>query len=353
MLAPVAAAAMLVLTAALGEQPWLLVGCGAALIAAVLAAVHHAEVIAHRVGEPFGTLVLALSVTVIEAALLLSLLVAGGTGMETLPRDTVYATVMIITTGVVGLCTLIGGLAHREQSFRVEGAGGGLAALIVLAVVTLVLPYVTITTSVGTYSRAQSLFAAFVSAALWGIFVFVQTVRHRDYFLPHDDHALPDEHAAPPSRRQATLSFVLLLVSLVAVVGLAKVLSHPLEEFVEAFDLPRGVVGIAVALVVLLPETWAAIRAAHANRLQSSMNLAIGSALATVITMIAWAVAMQPALHPRDLVAGPRRAGREGRCLLVADDLFRRRIPGDRPAEPRGDRREVAGVHGHHVAKHV
>ena len=175
MLAPVAAAAMLVLTAALGEQPWLLVGCGAALIAAVLAAVHHAEVIAHRVGEPFGTLVLALSVTVIEAALLLSLLVAGGTGMETLPRDTVYATVMIITTGVVGLCTLIGGLAHREQSFRVEGAGGGLAALIVLAVVTLVLPYVTITTTVGTYSRAQSLFAAFVSAALWGIFVFVQT----------------------------------------------------------------------------------------------------------------------------------------------------------------------------------
>lgn len=248
---------------------------------------------------------------------------------------------------------LIGGLAHREQSFRVEGAGGGLAALIVLAVVTLVLPYVTITTSVGTYSRAQSLFAAFVSAALWGIFVFVQTVRHRDYFLPHDDHALPDEHAAPPSRRQATLSFVLHLVSLVALVGLAKVLSHPLEEFVEAFDLPRGVVGIAVALVVLLPETWAAIRAAHANRLQSSMNLAIGSALATVITMIAWAVAMQPALHPRDLVAGPRRAGREGRCLLVADDLFRRRIPGDRPAEPRGDRREVAGVHGHHVAKHV
>jgi Ca2+:H+ antiporter len=239
-------------------------------------------VIAHRVGEPLGTLVLALAVTVIEAALLLSLLFAGGTGMESLPRDTVYATVMIITTGVVGLCTLFGGLAHREQSFRVEGAGGGLAALIVLAVVTLVLPNFTITTGVGTYSRGQSIFAAVVSAALWGIFVFVQTVRHRDYFLPHDDHALPDEHAPPPSRRQAATSFVLLVVALAAVVGLAKVLSHPLEELVEAFHLPRGVVGIVIAMIVLLPETWAAIRAAHANRLQSSMNLAIGSALATI-----------------------------------------------------------------------
>ena len=309
-LAPIAAAAILVLTAAVGEQPWVLACCGAVLVAAVLAAVHHAEVIAHRVGEPLGTLVLALAVTVIEAALLLSLLVAGGTGMEALPRDTVYATVMIITTGVVGLCTLIGGLAHREQSFRVEGAGGGLAALIVLAVVTLVLPDFTITTPVGTYSRAQSLFAAVVSAALWGIFVFVQTVRHRDYFLPHDDNALPDEHAEPPSRRQAALSFVLLVVSLVAVVGLAKVLSHPLEEFVKACRLPRSVVGIVVAMVVLLPETWAAIRAAHANRLQSSMNLAIGSALATigltvpvvVLFATAYGLPLVLGLEPKDIV---------------------------------------------------
>jgi Ca2+:H+ antiporter len=309
-LAPLAAAAILTLTAALGEQPWLLAGCGAALVAAVLAAVHHAEVIAHRVGEPLGTLVLALAVTVIEAALLLSLLVAGGAGMETLPRDTVYATVMIITTGVVGLCTLIGGLAHREQSFRVEGAGGGLAALIVLAVVTLVLPDFTITTGVGTYSRGQSLFAAAVSAALWGIFVFVQTVRHRDYFLPHDDHALPTEHAQPPSRRQAATSFVLLLIALVSVVGLAKVLSHPLEELVEAFHLPRGVVGLVVAMIVLLPETWAAIRAAHANRLQSSMNLAIGSALATigltvpvvVVCATAYGLPLVLGLEPKDIV---------------------------------------------------
>ena len=309
-LAPLAAAVLLVLTTAIGEQPWLLMGCVAALIAAVLAAVHHAEVIAHRVGEPLGTLVLALAVTVIEAALLLSLLFAGGAGMETLPRDTVYATVMIITTGVVGLCTMIGGLAHREQSFCVDGAGGGLAALIVLAVVTLVLPDFTITTGVGTYSRGQSLFVAVVSAALWGIFVFVQTVRHRDYFLPNDDDARPEEHALPPSRRQATLSLVFLIVALVAVVGLAKVLSHPLEEFVEAFHLPRGVVGIVVAMVVLLPETWAAIRAAYANRLQSSMNLAIGSALATIGLTVpvvvffatAYGLPLVLGLDPKDIV---------------------------------------------------
>jgi len=309
-LAPLAAAALLVLTTAIGEQPWLLVGCVAALIAAVLAAVHHAEVIAHRVGEPLGTLVLALAVTVIEAALLLSLLFAGGAEMETLPRDTVYATVMIITTGVVGLCTMIGGLTHGEQSFRVDGAGGGLAALIVLAVVTLVLPDFTITTGVGTYSRGQSLFVAVVSAALWGIFVFVQTIRHRDYFLPQDNHDRPEEHALPPSRRRATLSLVFLIIALVAVVGLAKMLSHPLEEFVEAFHLPRGVVGIVVAMVVLLPETWAAIRAAYANRLQSSMNLAIGSALATIGLTVpvvvffatAYGLPLVLGLDPKDIV---------------------------------------------------
>jgi len=294
---PLAAAAILVATLVAGEPAWLLVACGPALIAAVLAAVHHAEVVAHRVGEPAGTLVLALAVTVIEAALILSLLAAGGTGMETLPRDAVYAAVMIITTGVVGLCTLIGGLAHHEQAFRVEGAGGGLAALVVLAVVTLVLPDFTITTEVGTYSRSQAIFAAVISAVLWGIYVFVQTVRHRDYFLPLDHAAHPDEHAPPPTRRQASVSFMLLLVALVTVVGLAKLLSYPLEKAVAFLHLPRSGVGIIVAMVVLLPETWAAIRAALANRLQSSMNLAIGSALATigltVPVVVVWANAFE------------------------------------------------------------
>src|SRR5215813_10312559 len=157
-------------------SPILLILDCAALIGAVIAAVHHAEVVAHRVGEPFGTLILALAVTVIEASLILSIMLAGGPDAAALPRDTIYAAVMIICNGVVGLCVLVGGLAHHEQSFRVEGAGGGLAALIVMSSLALVLPDFTITTGVGTYSRGQLIFAAVTSTVLWAIFVFVQTV---------------------------------------------------------------------------------------------------------------------------------------------------------------------------------
>jgi Ca2+:H+ antiporter len=256
--------------------------CTVGLGGAVIAAVHHAEVIAHRVGEPFGTLVLALAVTIIEASLILSMMVAGGEEMAVLPRDTIYAAVMIICNGVVGLCVLLGGLAHREQSFRVEGSGAGLAALVVMAALTLVVPVFTTSSGPLTYTDAQLWFVAVASATLWGIFVFIQTVRHRDYFLPVMDASNPDEHAPPPSARDSWISFSLLLVSLVTVVGLAKVLSPTIEGMVESAGAPRAVVGIAIALLVLLPETVAAARAARANRLQTSMNLAIGSALASI-----------------------------------------------------------------------
>jgi len=189
---------------------------------------------------------------------------------------------MIICTGVVGICVLLGGIAHREQTFRVEGAGAGLAALIVMAALTLVLPAFTTTTPGGTYSSSQLAFVAVSSAVLWAIFIFVQTVRHRDYFIPVTDAANPDAHAEPPTMREAWVSFGMLLVSLVAVVGLAKILSPTIERAVAAANAPRAVVGIVIAALVLLPETWAAVRAARANRLQSSMNLAIGSALACI-----------------------------------------------------------------------
>src|SRR5262252_4288865 len=152
--------AMAVLAGALvaGVGPWFAVLCAVVLVATVIAAVHHAEVVAHRVGEPFGTLVLAVAVTVIEASLILSLMLAGGDHVDVLPRDTIYAAVMIICNGVVGLCLLLGGLAHREQSFRVEGAGAGLAALIVMAMLTLVLPVFTISPPAITYNIPQLLF---------------------------------------------------------------------------------------------------------------------------------------------------------------------------------------------------
>jgi Ca2+:H+ antiporter len=256
--------------------------CVLALGAGVFAAVHHAEVVAHRVGEPFGTLVLAVAVTVIEVALILSIMLAGGEHKATLPRDTIFAAVMIICNGVVGICLLMGGLRHREQVFRIDGTNSGLAALVALATLSLVLPDFTTSSSEGTYTRAQLLFVGVVSFALWLVFVFFQTMRHRDYFLPAAETANEERHALPPSLARSWASFGLLLVSLLGVVGLAKLLSPVIESLVVEMRAPQAVVGIAIAMLVLLPETWAALRAARANRLQTSLNLAIGSALASI-----------------------------------------------------------------------
>src|SRR6187200_243470 len=199
-LVPILALGALIIALTVGVGLWIALLCGTALGAAVFVAVHHAEVIAHRIGEPFGTLVLALAVTAIETALILSMMVAGGQDMAVLPRDTIYAAVMIVCNGVVGLCLLMGGIAHREQTFRVEGAGAGLAALIVMAALTLVLPAFTTSTPGGTYSRSQLAFVAVSSAGLWAIYIFVQTMRHRDYFIPVTNSS--DPRRTPRRRRQ-------------------------------------------------------------------------------------------------------------------------------------------------------
>lgn len=308
-LIPVLSLPLLVAALVAGVGTWLAVLCGVVLMGTVIAAVHHAEVVAHRVGEPFGTLVLAVAVTVIETALILSMVIAGGDDMAVLTRDSIYAAVMICCNGVVGICVLLGGIAHREQTFRVEGAGAGLAALIVMSTLTLVLPVFTTSTPSGTYSNSQLAFVAVTSAALWAIFIFIQTVRHRDYFIPVTDVTNPDVHAEAPPTREAWASFALLLLSLVVVVGLAKMLSPTIERTVEAARAPRAVVGIVIAALVLLPETWAAVRAARANRLQSSMNLAIGSALAcigltvpvVVLASVAFGLPLVLGLQPKDM----------------------------------------------------
>jgi Ca2+:H+ antiporter len=301
--------AQLVVAIAVGVGSLVAILCGAGLIGAVVAAVHHAEVVAHRLGEPLGTLALAVSVTVIEASLILSLMFAATDSDPTLPRDTIYAAVMIICNGVVGICILVGGLAHHEQSFRVEGAGAGLAALMVLSVLTLVMPVFTTTTPAGTLSGSQLAFVAVASGALWAMFVFIQTVRHRDYFLPMAGVEDPAVHASPPTTRQAWASFGLLLVSLVAVVGLAKTLSPTIESAFDAAGAPEAAIGIVIAILVLMPEAWAALRAARANRLQTSMNLAIGSAVASigltvpavVVTAIATGLPLTLGLEPKDM----------------------------------------------------
>jgi Ca2+:H+ antiporter len=277
---------------------WAVVLVAIALIAAVLVAVHHAEVVAHRVGEPFGSLILAVAVTVIEVGLILSITASGGPDTASLARDTVFAAVMITCNGIVGLCLLIGAVRQHVVSFHAEGSSGALAAVVTLATLCLVLPTFTTTSEGPTFSGPQLAFAAVVSVVLYGVYVFVQTVRHRDYFLPVEDGpGSPDDldrdgHVDPPSARSALISLGLLVVALVAVVGLAKTISPTIEAGVAAVGAPVAVVGVAIALLVLLPETLAAARAATRDRLQTSLNLAYGSALASIgLTIPAIAVA--------------------------------------------------------------
>lgn len=279
---PLLTAALLPVAYGLPGQGWMIAPAVLAMVIAVMASVHHAEVLAHKLGEPLGTLVLALAVTVIETALILSLMLAGGPQTATLPRDTIYAAVMIICNGVIGTCILFGGWRHREQQFRIEGMGAGFAALATLSVLVLIMPTLTTTVPGPVYSPSQLLFVALSSGGLWLIFVFVQTVRHRDYFLPSHDAEDESVHAPAPSTAQALLSLAMLLLALISVVGLAKYLSPVIETAVTSLGAPRAMVGILIAMIVLLPETWAALRAARANRLQTSMNLAIGSALASI-----------------------------------------------------------------------
>lgn len=285
---------------------------GFLLAGAVIAAVHHAELVAHRIGEPFGTLVLALAVTVIELGLIVTLMSSAGESAATLARDTVFAAVMIILNGLVGMCLLIGGLRHREQSFQKSGVSASLATLSALTVFSLVLPNYTVTEAGPVYSSHQLAFVAIISVILYGTFVAVQTVRHRDYFLPPAERAANvDEHAERPTDRAATISFLLLLACLVSVVLLAKQLAAPIENVLEKWGAPQALVGVIIASLVLLPESVAAVRSALANRLQTSLNLALGSALATIGLTIPAVAALSMAM------AMPVALGLDGKSMVL------------------------------------
>lgn len=248
--------------------------------AAIMAAVYHAEIIAHHLGEPFGTLVLAFAVTVIETSLIVSIMLGDAAGAQTLARDTLIAAIMITINGIVGICLLAGGQLHHEQSYTQSGVSHGLAMLATLSVLTLVLPNYTTSAGGPFYTGTQLAFVAVVSLVVYATFVVAQTIRHRDHFLhsEEDDHA----HEAPLPRVQAIAASVLLVPVLIAVVLLAKALSPSIEAGVAKAGAPDAMVGIVIAALVLAPEGFAAIRAARANRVQTSLNLAIGSALATI-----------------------------------------------------------------------
>lgn len=263
---------------------------GLVLTASVIAAVHHAEVVAHRVGEPFGSLILALAVTIIEVGMIVTLMLSSPDSSSELARDTVFAAVMISCNGIVGIAIIIKALRKRVATFKSQGVGGALATIGVIATLSLVLPTFTTSTAGPTFSTTQLIYAAVASLGLYLLFVFVQTFRHCDFFLPP---ALPKTessngetpkktHAAAPSTRNAIISLVLLAVSLVGVVGLAKVTSPLIESAVSDLGLPQVVVSVSIALLVLAPESVSAVRAAYVGRIQKSLNLAYGSAMASI-----------------------------------------------------------------------
>lgn len=314
---PLLAWSVLGVGALLGPHLLLTLASSLVLVAAVFAAVFHAETIAHRIGEPFGTLVLAVAVTVIEVALIVLMMLDGGAAKAALARDTVFAAVMLVCNGIVGLCVLVGAARHYEQDFQAEGARSALAVLIALTVLTMILPNVTVSHPGPVFTTSQLCFAAVVSLILYGAFVFVQTVRHRDYFLP--PVADSDEHAPPPNNATAATSSVLLLVSLVAVVALAKSLTPALEWAIDRVGAPPACAGVVIAALVLMPESLAAFRAARANRLQTSLNLALGSALASIgLTIPAVAVVSIVTHQPLELGLDPKGQVLLGVTLLLA-----------------------------------
>lgn len=255
----------------------------ACLIGAVLAAVHHAEVVAHRVGEPYGTLLLALAIAIIEVALIVSLMLTGGPETTALARDTVFAAVMIILNGIIGICIVVGSAKYKEQIFSLNGASAAIIVLTAILILTLVLPNYTVSRSGPFYSPLQLGFVAVISLVLYGSFLLVQTVRHRDFFLPPEgEDGNEDIHADPPTNKVAIISAVLLLVCLGIVVLLAKAIAPDIERGIVSAGAPKSLVGVIIAGVVLLPEGLAAFRAAKKNRLQTSLNLSLGSALASI-----------------------------------------------------------------------
>ena len=280
--APLGAAGLLALKAGALIDPgaWTFLALAVVLLGgAVFAAVHHAEVLAVRIGEPFGSILLALAITTIEVGLIISMMRSGSAGSGAIARDTVISVVMIVLNGIVGLCLLTGAWRHREQEFRVQGAAGILSVIATLSVIALVLPNFPVSTAGPTYSRQQLIGVSLASLSLYILFVFVQTVRHREHFIVDFG---PMEASDHPGNRATTISAVLLALSLVVVILLAKALSPTIETVVRAAGLPASVVGVVIAMVVLLPEGVTAVKAAARNRLQTSLNASLGSALASI-----------------------------------------------------------------------
>ncbi|WP_180898034.1 calcium:proton antiporter [Martelella soudanensis] len=257
----------------------------------VFASVLHAEVLGARLGEPMGSIILACCVTLIEVALIISIMLSGIEGAEEVARDTVFAAVMIVLNGIIGLCLVRGGRIYHEQTFKLPAASAALAVLGTLSTLAFVLPNFAISGADRQYSWAQLLVISLCCLVLYGVFLFVQTVRHRNYFVDEPEAAATDashgedffpEHPEKPSARMTAISAVMLPVSLLVVILLAEALSHPLDLAISSAGLPHALVGVVIAALVLLPEGISSVQAAARNRIQQSINLVLGSALASI-----------------------------------------------------------------------
>jgi Ca2+:H+ antiporter len=262
--------------------------CSLFLALGISSSVHYAAVIAKRIGPSLGTLVLALSVTVIEVALIVSLMSTNPNTAGGIARDTVFAAIMIGTNGIAGISILLGGFRHKELGFQPLGTSSLMAALVSLSMITMVLPNYTSSTLGPTYNNSQLIFVSIASLIIYILLVWAQTKSHKNYFEPLSPATYKKllESQFIPSRSKAIWSFFGLLISLGVVVGLAKVLSPSLGTLVNHLGAPPSVVGILMALLVLAPETFASLKAAKANQLQTSLNLALGSGAASVALTI-------------------------------------------------------------------
>jgi Ca2+:H+ antiporter len=275
------------LAARLDEPAWLtliFLWLFTAVMGSALCVVRHAEHLAMRLGEPYGTLLLTLSVTFIEVTSIAAIMLHGANN-PTLARDTLFAVAMIILNGMVGLALLLGGWRHREQQYNFQGANTYLGVIIPLTVLSLILPNFTVTTPGPLLSHEQDILIVLVGLGLYSTFLAVQTRRHRGYFsfgadATHEQIAGDDDPGRPP---QSLLTHAALLTAyILPVVFLAKQFAHPVDYLIETLGAPAALGGVVIAVLVATPEAIGAVRAALANHLQRSINIFLGSVLSTI-----------------------------------------------------------------------
>lgn len=245
----------------------------------VSSAVQHAEVVAARIGEPIGSLVLVLAVTSIDVSIIIAIMLNGGSGVAELARDAAFAGLMIILTGMTGLTLLIGGMKFKEPEFNSPGVSSALTVIVAISFLTLILPNYTTTVAGPYYSDRQLIFVAIVSLILYGSFLFTQNYKHKAHYLTMTDDITS---TVRPSFKSFVSSALLLALNLIAVVMLSDSLAPDLDQLINYLDAPVALSGIIIACVVLLPEGISAVRAANKNQMQRSLNISLGSAIASI-----------------------------------------------------------------------